>query len=96
MTPEGEVKRDLNKMLSAYGEDLYRWMPVPSGYGESALDYVCCYKGIPFMIETKRLGKPMTERQLDCTRRFKMAGGHVFRVHSAAHIEELREWLRSL
>ena len=96
MTPEGLVKRALNKLLDGYGSALYRNMPVPCGYGESMLDYVCCYKGVFFMLETKRRGKDMTDRQRICASSVIRAGGHVFRVHNEAHIEELKQWLDTL
>jgi penicillin-binding protein-related factor A (putative recombinase) len=38
-------------------------MPVPSGYGESTLDYIGCYKARFFAIETKKPGGKLTPRQ---------------------------------
>lgn len=38
-------------------------MPVPSGYGVPTLDFIGCYKGFFFAIETKAPGKEPTPRQ---------------------------------
>jgi hypothetical protein len=56
MTPEGKVKAAVNKVLARY-KKIYRFMPVPYGYGESSLDYLICVNGRFVAIETKAPGK---------------------------------------
>ena len=53
MTPEGKVKAKVSKLLQEFEEILFYDMPVPGGYGKSTLDYVCCYRGLYFVVETK-------------------------------------------
>ena len=81
-TPEGKVKKWVKDQLRNYETktetSIYTNWPVPGGYGESMLDLVGCYFGRFFMIETKVVGKDMTDRQKQCAARVKAAGGHVF------------------
>lgn len=51
MTPEGEHKLAVKKWLTAIGA--YWFMPVQTGYGKKTLDFLCCYRGFFFAIETK-------------------------------------------
>lgn len=76
-TPEAKVKARVSGLLQSY-DGLYYFMPVPSGYGESSLDYLGCYRGRFFAVETKAPGKAPTKRQLQCTSRIERAGGVVF------------------
>lgn len=54
MTPEGQVKEALKKFLKEIGA--YYFMPVPSGFGKHTVDFLVCYKGRFFGIETKAPG----------------------------------------
>jgi hypothetical protein len=87
-TPEGKVKDLVKKALKKFPE-VYSWWPVPSGYGESALDCVYCVNGHFGMIETKAPGKKMTARQEECARRVRAAGGVVFEIDGKP--EQIRE-----
>jgi hypothetical protein len=60
-TAEGKLKNQVRKMLNEAGA--WYWMPVPSGYGRSTLDFIGCYHGRFFAIETKAPGKKLTSRQ---------------------------------
>ena len=93
-TPEGKVKRAVSGLLKATPGVWYT-MPVPSGYGESTLDYIGCYLGRYFAIETKAPGKKPTARQKQIIAAMQRAGGKVFVIdntHDEA-LEELRAWL---
>jgi hypothetical protein len=61
MTPEGEVKAAVKKALAELG--CWWYMPVPGGYGEPSLDFLCAFEGRMFAIETKAPGKKLTPRQ---------------------------------
>lgn len=93
MTPEGKVKKKVSELLRRYS-DLYVFMPVPSGYGQSTLDYIVCYRGRFIAIETKRPGGKPTDRQRQMMTLIERSGGAVFLIDG--DIEELQHWLDSL
>jgi hypothetical protein len=88
-TPEGQIKRELKKLLSEIGA--YYYMSVPMGYGKSTVDFLVCYKGQFFAIETKRegVGKP-TARQACILREIAQAGGGVW-LENSLGLEETRK-----
>lgn len=63
MTPEGKTKARIKRVLLTHGA--WFFMPVPSGYGESTVDFLCARPddGTLFLIEAKRHGKRPSERQ---------------------------------
>jgi len=93
-TPEGKVKREVTALLKSY-DDIYWWMPVPGGYGESTLDYIGCFAGEFFAIETKAPGNKPTERQRQIINRIGLAGGTVFVISDASGLEDLYRWLET-
>lgn len=76
MTPEGKVKASVKRLLEEYGA--YYYMPVPTGYGRTTLDFLGCHKGRFFSIETKALGKKPTTLQRETIHDMELAGGKVF------------------
>lgn len=78
-TPEGKVKAKVNKILSQY-DGVYRFMPVPTGYGMTTLDYLLCVHGRFVAIETKTRGKDLTPRQQQTRAAIEAAGGIVLRI----------------
>lgn len=76
MTPEGRVKAAVKKVLKKYPH--YGLWPVPSGYGESTLDYIGCICGLFFAIETKRPGGEPTPRQKQTIKAMQDAEAEVF------------------
>lgn len=97
MTPEGKIKARVNKIIAKYGDLVYKYMPVPAGYGPSSLDYILCCRGQMIAVETKAPGKSLTPRQLVCARQIKNAGGIVFVIDGEDYqydmLEGLLEWL---
>jgi len=96
MTPEGKVKAEVKKILASFGDRIDGFWPVPSGYGESHLDYIGCASGVFFCVETKAPGKKPTPRQLERQRRVELAGGKVFVIDGTWKTdtyESLRQWL---
>jgi hypothetical protein len=89
-TPEGKVKTKVSTLLKAVN-GLYYFMPVPSGYGESTLDYIGCYRGKLFAVETKAPGKKPTNRQQQIIDSIKRAGGAVFVIDGDT--TELEQWI---
>ena len=91
-TPEGKVKDKLRKILG-FHEVLY-FMPVQSGYGAPALDYICCHKGRYFQIEAKAGHGVMTKRQETIARMVEEAGGSAFLFNEDPETRErLTRWL---
>lgn len=89
-TPEGKVKKTVSALLRSV-PDLYYFMPVPSGYGESTLDYLGCYRGKFFAVETKAPGKKPTDRQNMMIERMTKAGAKVFVIDG--DITDLKNWI---
>lgn len=93
-TPEGRVKRRVKQLLKQYG--VWYFMPVPCGYGTAGIpDFVCCYRGLFFGIETKAPGRKsaVTPRQKQCHEAIRKAGGHVFVIDNADDICNIIESL---
>jgi hypothetical protein len=89
MTPEGKIKKLVSAALRQV-PGLWYTMPVPSGYGESTLDYIGCYKGQFFAIETKKPGGKPTARQLQTIQAMERSGGKVFVIDG--DLTELKIW----
>lgn len=89
-TPEGRVKRTVSNYLKSIS-DLYYFMPVQGGMGASTLDYLGCYRGRFFAIETKAPGKKPTDRQNMIIERIRETGGAVFVIDG--DITELKQWI---
>lgn len=99
MTPEGRVKKAVIKVLKPYvdRDDLYYFMPVPSGYGESSLDFVGSFKGRFFAIETKAPGKKPSALQVRMIERIMASDGMAFVIDGSEdeHMIQLRLWLEA-
>ena len=97
MTPEGHVKAKVRKLLREY-TGIYVFMPVPGGFGQTTLDFLGCYRGMFFAIETKAPKKKPTLRQVTMLQDIDRAMGRTFVIAGVDDpvIEELREWLDQL
>lgn len=80
MTPEGKVKAKVKKALLALGDDCWRFMPVQTGYGAPALDFLMAVRGRFVAIETKAPGKSLTPMQETTKAAIEAAGGIVLIV----------------
>jgi hypothetical protein len=78
MTPEGKIKNNINKVLDKYKGRVYKFMPVPGGFGPSSLDYILCVAGTFVAIEAKAPGKKPTPRQNAIIGAIRRSGGTVF------------------
>lgn len=87
MTPEGRVKAKVNKALKGLGPDCWKFMPVQSGYGTVALDYLLSIKGHFVAIETKAPGKNLTPLQEGTKAAIEAAGGIVLIVWDETSLE---------
>lgn len=80
MTPEGRVKAKVKKALDKLGSDCWRFMPVQTGFGSPALDYLLSIRGRFVAIETKAPGKKLTPLQEQTKAGIEAAGGIVLLV----------------
>jgi hypothetical protein len=93
MTPEGSVKKAISRVLLEH-DDVYFYMPVPSGYGKATLDYIGCSHGRFFGIEAKAPGKNVTTRQERTIDDMRKAGATVFVIDGpGTAMDELTIWL---
>lgn len=88
-TPEGKVKEKVKRVLRSHGA--YWHCPVQNGMGAPSLDFICCFHGLFFAIETKAPGKKPTPRQLLTIGEIKTTGGKVFVIDGDT--TELENWL---
>lgn len=97
-TPEGRVKAAVKKLLAEFGSDVYRFMPVQAGFGDTTLDFLCAIKGRFFAIETKAPGKTTTPRQQNTIRQITAAGGVCFVIDDTTPmaLQPLRDFLEEV
>lgn len=80
-TGEAKVKDDVKKYLTSIGA--YFFMPVQTGYGQPTLDFLVCYRGLFYAIETKKPGvKDPSPRQRLIMRQINRAGGTTMVIDS--------------
>jgi hypothetical protein len=72
-TPEGKLKNSIKAFLKDRGA--YYHMPVLTGYGVPTLDFVGCFKGRFFAVETKAPGQRPSARQNFTMAEMNKAGG---------------------
>ncbi len=90
-TPEGKVKAKVTALLKGL-DAVYYHMPVPGGFGGTTLDYIGCYRGRFFGIETKKPGAKPTDRQKQIIASIERAGGVAFVIDGDT--QELEEWIK--
>lgn len=97
MTPEGYVKAAVNRLLAKY-KGIYRFMPVPAGYGAPTLDYLVCANGRFIGIETKAPGKKPTGRQRMTIVDILAAGGMCFVIDGidSPELQSLETYLNDI
>lgn len=82
---EKDLKKDVKKLLDDEG---VRWfMPVPTGFSENAVDFLCCARGTFLAIETKVGNNKPTKLQLDFLVSIIKAGGSAVVAYD---LEEIR------
>lgn len=96
MTPEAKIKRAIKSILDNYNSNVYYYMPVPSGYGSTVIDYIGFACGCGFAIEAKRPGGEPTPRQEVVIERMRQAGAVVFVVNGPESLDELDKWLTTV
>lgn len=94
MTPEGEVKAKIDKILNNSPVPLWYFKPVQIGYGKRALDYICCIAGRFVAIETKAPGKQPTAIQRVTSLDMFQSGAMVWHISNDEGIAAFDRWLR--
>lgn len=103
-TPEGKVKAKVNRKIKALNEKypgaIWSFMPVQSGYGVPALDYLWCVAGHFVAVETKADAKcHLSERQKFTRSLIEAAGGTVYVIYDDATlntcVEEVEDGIRA-
>ena len=93
MSLESAVKIKLRAYLKEIGA--YYYMPVKMAYGSRSVDFLVCWRGRFYGIETKRTGEVPTNMQCCTMREIAEAGGGVW-CEDSEGLETTRERLRAL
>lgn len=96
MTPESKIKDKTKKLLDLHKPLVYYFMPVQTGYGATTLDFLGCFQGRSFAVETKAPGKKPTQRQLGVIDAMTEAGMLVFVIDDQAGLGMLEAWLNDV
>jgi hypothetical protein len=94
-TPEGKVKKDLRKVLALWGDQIYTFWPVQTGFGSATLDVIGSAAGYFFSIETKRAKKDLTDRQYVVREMMLRSKAKVFRINNDVELLVFEDWLRA-
>jgi hypothetical protein len=94
-TPEGRVKTKVSKWLKELRR-CWPFMPVQSGYGAVALDYIVCIRGAFVSIETKAPGGELTPTQQATKAAIIAAGGVVLVIWDDDSLSNAREIINGL
>lgn len=90
MKKEADVKAVVKKVLASYGERVWWFMPVPTGFGVQGVpDFVCSIGGRFVAIETKFGSNGLTRfqvKQMDAI--IKTGGSHM--VINEKNVDSLR------
>lgn len=91
-TPEGKVKAAVKEVIKKHRA--YWHCVVQNGMGAPSLDFICCFKGRYFAVETKAPGKKPTPRQEITISQIEDAGGKVFVIDGDC--SALERWLEEI
>lgn len=94
MTPEGKIKKLVSAAIAFHNRDVYKFMPVPGGFGPSSLDFILCVRGRFCAVEAKKPGGEPTPRQEFIIATIERAGGVVFVIDGVnGELERFEKWL---
>lgn len=88
-TPEGKVKNKVKQILKKYG--VWYYMPVAGPFSSHGVpDFVGCYNGKFFSVETKAPGKidNLTDNQRRVINEIREHGGIALVIDDPAKLEE--------
>lgn len=94
MTPESKVKAAVKKILAARGA--WFFMPSARAYGTAGVpDFIGCYKGRFFAIETKARGNKPTALQVFQGARLVDSGAAYFVIYEDT-VYKISQWLNEV
>lgn len=94
MTPEGRVKEQVKRLLKKYG--VYYFMPLGQSFGRAGVpDFVCCFDGHFFGVETKAGKGKCTALQKVEHDLIRQAGGIVLVIRET-NLNELEEYVSGI
>lgn len=74
---EADVKDVVKAVLHSYGDKIWWFMPVPTGYGVQGVpDFIVCLHGMFIAIETKFGSRGLTPNQVKQINKIDAAGGY--------------------
>lgn len=97
MTPEGKVKAQVRKWLVA--RDIWYYMPSQNGFGKVGIpDFICCWNGKFFAIETKAPGRrnDTTDNQKARIEEIQAAKGWALVVDDVKQLDEFEDTLKGM
>ena len=93
-TPEGKVKLAIKIYLKGLEPALWFFMPVSCGFGISGIpDFIGCYKGRFFSIESKRGGGKIRPWQTRVRELIQAAGGIALLVDNVNDVKAVLDAL---
>ena len=95
LTPEGQVKKAVKKWLTERG--IWYYMPMQNGFGKVGIpDFLCCWNGHFFAIETKAPGRrnETTPNQDARIEEIRQAKGWAMVVDDVSQLDEFEITLR--
>ena len=92
-TPEGRVKKEIDKLLAKYHIRTWIWKPVVTVMGKPGLDYICSINGRFLAIEAKAPGEWLNPRQRGTARDIYLSGGQVFVISGPEGLAALGRYL---
>lgn len=91
---EGDVKKQVKKVLESFGKRCWWYMPVQTGYGVKGVpDFVICLNGRFIAIETKFGGNSLSAHQEIQRNKVVEAQGDFYTIDEK-NIEGLNEFLK--
>ncbi len=95
MTPEGNVKEKVKPLLTKYEPAIYYFMPRGTTYGTSGVpDFIGCFEGRFFGIETKAGSNKPTAMQVHQMSLIEGAGGRSFVVNEDPEtLKQVKDWI---
>ena len=94
MTPEGKVKKAVERLLIAQGA--YYFFPATGGYGRSGIpDIVACYRGKFIGIECKAGDNVPTALQERELQRIRDGGGYALWVNES-NVDDVHKLLKQI
>lgn len=96
VTPEGKIKERFKRGLKDIPR-VWPFMPVQTGYGATALDWLLCVNGWFVAVEAKKNNKTdLTPLQIVTSKLMREAGGLVLVIKDDASVDQALSAIRNL